>query len=54
MDFLLVDLQNTNADGSSLPLLKKGKKINEQIPDLQKLFGDVKIVRLKKATWVEG
>jgi hypothetical protein len=35
-------------------LLKKGKKINEQIPDLQKLFGDVKIVRLKKATWVEG
>lgn len=29
MDFMLLDLQNTNSDGSSLPLLKKGKKINE-------------------------
>ena len=29
VDFMLVDLQNTNADGASLPLLKKGKKVNE-------------------------
>jgi hypothetical protein len=51
---MLVDLQNTNADGASLPLLKKGKKINEQIPDLQKTFKDVKIVRLKLAGWIDG
>ena len=54
VDFTLIDLQNTNADGNSLPLLKKGKKINEQIPDLKKMFGDVKIVRLKQASWLEG
>lgn len=53
IDFTLVDLQNTNQDGSSLPLLKKGKKIVEQIPDLQKTFGNVKIIRLKKAYWME-
>ncbi len=29
VDFTLVDLQNTNATGDCLPLLKKGKKINE-------------------------
>lgn len=54
VDFTLIDLQNTNADGQSLPLLKKGKNINEQIPELKKMFGDIKILRLKKATWVDG
>lgn len=54
VDFTLVDLQNTNATGDSLPLLKKGKKINEQIPELKKMFSDVKIIRLKKATWIDG
>ena len=34
IDFMLIDLQNTNAAGNNLPLLKKGKKINEQLPDL--------------------
>lgn len=29
IDFMLLDLQNTNQDGTSQPLLKKGKKINE-------------------------
>ena len=37
-----------------MPLLKKGKNINEQIPELKKMFGDIKILRLKKATWVDG
>ena len=54
VDFTLVDLQNTNANGTSIPLLKKGKKINEQIPDLKKMFSDVRVIRLKKATWVDG
>lgn len=54
IDFMLLDLQNTNSDGTSLPLLKKGKKINEQIPDLKKMFENINIYRLKKATWVEG
>ena len=54
VDFMLLDLKNTNADGNSLPLLKKGKKINEQIPDLQRLFKDIKVIRLKQATWVDG
>jgi len=53
IDFMLLDLQNTNQDGASQPLLKKGKKINEQIPDLRKMFENVKIYRLKQATWVE-
>ena len=54
VDFTLIDLQNTNALGDSLPLIKKGKKINEQIPELKKMFGEVKIIRLKEATWVDG
>jgi len=54
VDFTLVDLQNTNANGTSIPLLKKGKKINEQIPDLKKMFSDVRVIRLKRATWVDG
>lgn len=54
VDFTLIDLQNTNANGDSLPLIKKGKKINEQIPELKKMFGEVKIIRLKQATWVDG
>jgi len=29
VDFGLIDMLNTNADGASLPLLKKGKKISE-------------------------
>ena len=37
-----------------MPLIKKGKKINEQIPELKKMFGEVKIIRLKQATWVDG
>ena len=47
VDFSLIDMMNTNADGASLPLIKKGKKISEQIPDLKKQFGNVKVMRLK-------
>lgn len=53
IDFMLVDLQNTNAGGTSSTLLKKGKRINEQIPDLKKVFEDCQVSRLKRSTWVD-
>ena len=29
VDFMLVDLQNSNSDGNSLHMIKKGKKIHD-------------------------
>jgi hypothetical protein len=48
----MVDYLNSNMDQNNLFLLKKGKKINEQIPELRRNFADIKVVRLKKAYWL--
>ena len=41
IDFQMVDMLNSNNDQSNLFLLKKGKKINEQLPELKKNFQDI-------------
>ena len=54
IDFMLVDLHNTESQSESGSLIKKGKRLNEQIPELRKLFGDCLVTRLKNANWIEG
>ncbi|CDW75700.1 UNKNOWN [Stylonychia lemnae] len=52
IDFQMVDHFNSNQDQGNLFLLKKGKKINEQIPELKKNFQDIIVIRLKKCYWL--
>ena len=49
----MVDLFNTNSDQSNLFLLKKGKNINDQLPELKKNFCDIPVIRVKKAYWLD-
>jgi hypothetical protein len=49
----MVDLMNSNSDQSNLFLLKKGKKILDQVHELKKNFTDMVVVRLKKAYWMD-
>ena len=53
IDFQMVDLFNSNSDQNNLYLLKKAKKIIDQVHELKKNFKDITVVRLKKAYWLD-
>ena len=54
IDYQMVDLMNSNSDQNNLFLLKKGKKILDQIHELKKNFTDMIVIRLKKAYWLDA
>jgi hypothetical protein len=53
IDFQMVDMMNSNSDQNNLFLLRKGKKILDQVHELKKNFTDMTIIRLKKAYWLD-
>ena len=54
IDFQMIDMMNTNSDQNNFYLLKKGKKIINQVQELKKHFKDITVVRMKKAYWLES